>query len=123
MLLCTCKCMWPALVQPSANDGMPVCDAWPATRRFGLAVHLKLYPVVYAVPLVCYMSRYHHSAGRRRTVVAKALGLVNCHTVSFAGVSLAVFAVLGVACYARCVPTALLPLRGLPARNCSPYKP
>ncbi|KAJ2151110.1 GPI mannosyltransferase 1 [Coemansia sp. RSA 532] len=72
---------------------------------FGLAVHLKIYPIIYAVPLLVVLSDTNFgSSARNQTVSQQMLDRViswfNVHRAMFFVISASVFFALNVAMYA-----------------------
>lgn len=72
---------------------------------FGISVHFKLYPVIYTLPILLYISRQHgltlNNDSPKRVVIDFFCCIVNRHTITFGVISLFTFCVIGTAMYTK----------------------
>jgi len=79
------------------------------TRSLGVAAHVRLYPIIYVVPLVLHTAAKHPRFARSGLPwFRRYLGYVNCRAIQFAAAFCVTFGALGLLCYAWSVPCSVV---------------
>lgn len=76
----------------------------PAAAAFGVAVHVRVYPVLYTLPVLVFLDRNYPTVAARHAATGRPAELwrrvLSPERVEFAAVSGGTFLALGAACYA-----------------------